>query len=33
LTDVDLVLPAAVALLADERCGRNQPGIRDQRWM
>src|SRR5438477_330105 len=25
LTDVDLVLPAAVALLADERCGRNQP--------
>src|SRR5439155_4948189 len=25
LTDVNLVLPAAVALLADERCGRNQP--------
>lgn len=33
LTDVDLVLPAAVALLADERCGRNQPGTGDESWM
>jgi hypothetical protein len=33
LTDVDLVLPAAVALLADEPCGRNQPGTRDEHWM
>jgi hypothetical protein len=29
LTDVDLALPAAVALLADERCGHNRPGARD----
>ena len=31
LTDVDLILPTAAALLIDERCGRNQRGTPDER--